>query len=61
MIGYRLLPRPEKENGVKRKKTFAFTLLLGLSFVSCASNQVSSHVLSGTERVVELYIPECVG
>ena len=42
---------------MKRKKIFAFILLFGLFLLSCASNQV----LSGTEKIVELYVPGCGG
>lgn len=34
-------------------------LPLSLFLLSCASNQVSKQVLSGTEKIVELYVPEC--
>ncbi len=42
---------------MKRKKIFAYILLFGLFLLSCASNQV----LSGTEKIVELYVPGCGG
>ena len=49
------------EDVMKRRKIFAFVLLLSLFPLSCASNQASNHALSEAERIVELYVPGCRG
>jgi hypothetical protein len=46
---------------MNRKGILALALLPGVLLLGCASNQVSKHLLVGTERVVELYVPECDG